>query len=105
MSEAQASTPCAELTRDAQDLNDDQLWEALQALQTETAQKEGTAPLLGSPWGNLRAPAVAVELQQMMGMWILEGEGMAVWETCTVAKNPLYPLQMLADSLAWSWLG
>ena len=33
-----------------------QLWEAPEAFQTETAQREGAAPLLGSPQGNLRTP-------------------------------------------------
>ena len=30
-----------ELTRDVQDLDDDQLWEVLEALQMETARREG----------------------------------------------------------------
>ena len=36
-SEAQASMPWVELGRDIQDLDDDQLQEVLEALQTETA--------------------------------------------------------------------
>ena len=35
--EAQTSIPCVELTMIVWDLDDDQLWEVLEALQTETA--------------------------------------------------------------------
>ena len=34
------------------DLDDDQLWEPLEALQTEMAQRVGVASPLGLPWGN-----------------------------------------------------
>ena len=46
--EAQASMPWVELTRDAQDLNSDQLQVAPEALQTEMAQRETYTPPVGS---------------------------------------------------------
>ena len=57
------SHPCpkVELTRDVWNLNDDQLWEVLVALQTKIAQKEGAAPLLGLLWVNPRVPGVGSE--------------------------------------------
>ena len=50
-SEAQASKPHVGLIRDVQDLNDDQLWEVLEALQTKMAQREGLCPNWGHPRG------------------------------------------------------
>ena len=50
--EAQAPVPQAKLTRDVWDLDNDQLWEVLETLQTKLAQREGAAPLMGSPLGN-----------------------------------------------------
>ena len=41
--------PQTELTRDVEDLNDDQLWEVLEALQMEMARREGLAPPHGLP--------------------------------------------------------
>ena len=46
--------PQTELTRDVQDLVDGQLWEVLEALQIETARREGVIPTwvaLGKPEG------------------------------------------------------
>ena len=48
-SEAQASLPQPELTMDAKDLDDNQLWEVLEDLKTKTAQREGAVPLLWLP--------------------------------------------------------
>ena len=36
--------PWTELTRDVWDLGDDQLWEALEAVQLEAARREGHTP-------------------------------------------------------------
>ena len=54
--EAKASIPQVELTRDVLEFNDDQLWEALEALQTKTAQRGRAATPLGLPQGNPRVP-------------------------------------------------
>ena len=47
--------PQTELTRDLWDLDDDQLWEVLEAVQLEAARREGAAPPHGSSQG-LRVP-------------------------------------------------
>ena len=59
LSEAQALMPQVELTRDVWDLNNDQLWEALEVLLIKMAWREGQ--LLGSPWGNLGPLGVKVK--------------------------------------------
>ena len=56
LSEAQASMPQVELTWDVWDLNDNQLQEAVEALQTKTDWSEGAASQLASPQGNPRVP-------------------------------------------------
>ena len=56
LSEAQASTLQAELTRDVQDFDKCQLEDVLEALQTEMAWRERDVSLLGSLWGNPRGP-------------------------------------------------
>ena len=50
--EAQTSMPQAELTRDVWDLDDDQLWEALEALQVKVSRGRGLHPY----WGHPRVP-------------------------------------------------
>ena len=47
--ETQASMPQVELTRDVQDLNNDQLQEVLEALQIEMAWRQETAPTVVTP--------------------------------------------------------
>ena len=60
--ETQASTPQAELTMHVWDLNKNQLWEVLEALQPKTAQREGTAPYWGCPREIQGSLEVAVKL-------------------------------------------
>ena len=50
----------AELTREVWDLNDDQMWEVLEALQTKMAQRGACSPT-GSPQGNPRVPGGSSE--------------------------------------------
>ena len=59
-SEAQASIPQVELTRDIWDLNNDQLWEVLETLQTKVAQREGQHPYWHHP-GEIQGPLEAVK--------------------------------------------
>ena len=104
--EAQASTPQVELTRYVQDLSDNQLWEVLETLQTETVWRERAVTLLVSPWGNLRAPgggsgAIMAD-RDVDPQW---ERGWQYGEPMQQPKSPLNPLQMLADSLACSQPG
>ena len=108
-SEAQASMPQAELTRDVKDLGEDQLQEVLEVLQTEMAQRDGAASPLGLPWGIQGSLGVVVKLWQMTGKWIPEERGYGCMESpCHDLEVPLNSLQMIADSSAcpqpgWGW--
>ena len=56
-----------ELTRDGRNLDDNQMLEVLEALQTEMAQKIGVAPPLGSPQGNPWVPGGSSEIEMDYG--------------------------------------
>ena len=64
-----------QLARDNQDLDDDQIWEALEALQMETAQLEEVAPPHRLPWGSLRVPGGKGEADMDDGKVSLRGGG------------------------------
>ena len=94
-----------EVNRDVWDLDDDQLWEALDALQTEMAWREGVAPPLGSPCGNLFGPGggMAKIDDGEMDPDVSEDGNMA--NLHSGLQVPLRFPQMLADSSAYSQPG
>ena len=66
--------PMMKLARDVWDLNDDQLWEVLEALQMKMARREEMAPPHWLPQGIRGPPGMAVKLKWMMGKWTPDGE-------------------------------
>ena len=98
--------PQTELTRDIQDLDDDQLWEVLEALQTETARREGTAPPCRLLQANLRVPGSGGEADMdNREVGLSEGWDGDMVSPCSGQQVPLRPMQMSAVSAAFSWLG
>ena len=94
-----------EQTRDLQDLDDDLLWEMLQAVQLEAARREGLHPQ-GSSHGSLRVPGVVGLPTWMMGKWPSEGEGWGPGEPAQQSASPSHAnadvshlLSMLAAGL------
>ena len=67
--------PWVELTRDVWDLDDDQLLEVLEALQTTMAQRMSVASLLGHPGEIQRSLKLAVKVKSMAGKWTPDGRG------------------------------
>ena len=75
-------------------MDNDQLWEALEAVQLETARREGAMSLHGSPQGSLQVPGVVGKLTWTMWKWPSEGEE---WEHCETMQWPTSPPQATAD--------
>ena len=90
--EAQTPMSQEELTRDVQDLDDDELWELLEALQTETTRREGTGSPLGSPQGNQWGPGVTVRPKLRMGKWTPNGRDGGMSNLHIGLQAPLRPL-------------
>ena len=84
-----ADGPQMELTRDVCNLDDDQLWEALEAFQMEMARREGEAPLQGHPraiWRSQGNSEASMDDGEVDPRW----EGMEIWQPHAVAhKSPL----------------
>ena len=97
--------PQMELIRDVWDLDDDQLQEALEPLQMETARREGQHPI-GSPQGNLRVHGGSSEANMDDGEMGLRGGGDGdIVSLHSSLPVPLKPMWMSAASSACLWLG
>ena len=95
-----------EITRDVQDLDDDQLQEVLEAHQIETARSKGEVPPHWSPQSSLRVPGVVVKMTWMTGKWASEGRGDGdIVSPSSSPQVPLWLMQMLATSSACLQLG
>ena len=82
--------PQMELTRDLWNLDDDQLWEVLEAGQLKAARKEGAATHMGHPWLVWGSLGMGEQLIWMMGKWPSDGEGLGTrWAHAVVHKPPL----------------
>ena len=79
---------CLELTRDVQDLDDDQLWEMLEALQMETARRKGAAHPHGHLQDSLRVPGGSSEANTDDGEVGLRGGDGAKWAYTAAHKSP-----------------
>ena len=64
------------LTRDIWEPNNDQLWEVLEAIQFETARREGHHPCMGHPRPTHGSLGVAVNPAWPTREWALKGGGM-----------------------------
>ena len=101
---SQDNGPQMELTRDVWNLDDDQLWEVLEALQMEIARKEGWHPHTGhlkEIWGAWEA---LVKLRWMTGKWASGVRGWRHSEPMQWPTSPPWPMWMSATSSACSWL-
>ena len=96
--------PRQEVTRDVWDLDDDQLWEVLEALQMKTARREGVASPYRLPQGSLRVPGgnEANVDDREVG---LRREGMGPSKPIRNPQVSLGPMQMSATSSACLQLG
>ena len=92
--------PHSELIRDVWHL-DDQLLEALEALQMETARREGMAPKHRLPQDNLRVPGGGSEADMDDGEVGLRD----IPSLHSCMQVPLRLMQMSDASSACSWLG
>ena len=97
--------PQMELMRDVQDLNDNQLWEVLEAPKIEMARREGGTPHRLTQ-RNLMVPGVVVKLKWMTGKWTPDGGGNGgILSPSSDPQVPLRPMWMSADSSACLQLG
>ena len=92
-----------ELAKDVWDLDDDQMFEMLEALQTKMAQREGVTPQGGLSQGNLRDPGGTREgspdNREDGPRW---EEGWRYSELLWWQQTPFNLLEMLAISVASS---